>query len=306
MSGIDYSKWDHLDEYSDDEDEQQDQGSSPQVTQLDAPSRVTFGGGSAEITAQSTAPNTSSPSAMAVQKLSKPTSINTSACIYKDDNDTSKKWTQNGGLVTTETGHKLYWSQDRYAVTFRLALDDHVKAKDLKVHVEGMLPYSDRNHAVGSTKPVLQIMILPTTSPTTAAIATATATPLLQGDLPILPTTSPTTAAIATATATPLLQGDLPHPVHWAQEDEEEKIMDWSIERCSGSTNFLVFSLRKAVPMQGMFVWWRRPLLSFPEVDVPAASSTNTTSQEFSNAWEEAHKLFREKRASQPPQEEIP
>jgi hypothetical protein len=279
MSGIDYSKWDHLDEYSDDEDEQQDQGSSPQVTQLDAPSRVTFGGGSAEITAQSTAPNTSSPSAMAVQKLSKPTSINTSACISKDDNDTSK-WTQNGGLVTTETGHKLYWSQDRYAVTFRLALDDHVKAKDLKVHVEGMLPYSDRNHAVGSTKPVLQIMILPTTSPTTAAIATAT--------------------------ATPLLQGDLPHPVHWAQEDEEEKTMDWSIERCLGSTNFLVFSLRKAVPMQGMFVWWRRPLLSFPEVDVPAASSTNTTSQEFSNAWEEAHKLFREKRASQPPQEEIP
>jgi hypothetical protein len=283
--GIDYSKWDHLDEYSDDDDdEQQDQqGSSPQVTQLDAPSRVTFGGGSAEITAQSAVPTTSRPSAMTVQKSSNPTSNSTitgaTTISSKDDNDTSK-WTQNGGLVTTETGHKLYWSQDRYAVNFRLALDDHVKASDSKiqVQVEGMLPYSDRHCAMGSTKPILQIMIIPTTS------------------------TSPTPAA-----ATSLLQGNLPHPVHWAQEDQEEKIMDWSIERRSGcSTNFLVFSLYKAVPMHGMFVWWRRPLLSFPEVDVPAASSSSTnTSQDFSQAWEEAHRLFREKRASQP-QQEVP
>ena len=294
MSGIDYSKWDHLDEYSDDDDdEQQDhKGSSPtpQVTQLDAPSRVTFGGGSAEITAQSTVPtgvtSTGRPSAMPVQKFSKPAGT----CNSKDDSDidtNTSKWTQNGGLVTTETGHKLYWSQDRYAVTFRLALDDHVKASDLKVQVEGMLPYSDRHCAVGSTKPILQITIIPTT-------------------------TSPTTTTAATET--PLLRGDLPHPVHWAQEDDEEKVMDWSIERegCpdGSSTNFLVFTLYKAVPMHGMFVWWKRPLLSFPEVDMPAASSSSTnntsnTSQEFSQAWEEAHRLFREKRASQP-QQEVP
>jgi hypothetical protein len=287
MSRIDYSKWDHLDEYSDDDgEEDNNQGSSPQVTQLDAPSRVTFGGGSAEITAQSTVPttHTSIPSAMAIQKLPKPTTTSNSTRSSKDDIDTdtnTSKWTQNGGLVTTETERKLYWTQDRYAVTFRLALDDHVKASDLKVQVEGILPYSDRHCAVGSTKPILQIMIIPTT-------------------------TSPTTES-------PLLQGDLPHPVHWAQEDEEEKVMDWSIEReqrsGGSSANFLVFTLYKAVPMHGMFVWWRRPLLSFPEVDVPAASSSSTnnntsnTSQEFSQAWEEAHRLFREKRASQPKQE---
>lgn len=273
MSGIDYSKWDHLDEYSDDDDEQQDnEGSSPspQVTQLDAPSRVTFGGGSAEITAQSTV-------STGVTSTGRPIAIDDS-----DIDTNTSKWIQDGGFVTTETGHKLFWSQDRYAVTFRLALDDLVKASDLKVQVEGMLPYSDRHCAVGSTKPILQIMITPTTT--------------------------------SAATETPLLRGDLPHPIHWAREDDEEKVMDWSIEReqhsGGSSADFLVFTLYKAVPMHGMFVWWRRPLLSFPEVDVPAASSSSTnttsnTSQEFSQAWEEAHRLFREKRASQP-QQEVP
>ena len=43
--GIDYSKWDNLDEYSSSDDDEQDESSkNVRVTQLDGPSQVTFGG----------------------------------------------------------------------------------------------------------------------------------------------------------------------------------------------------------------------------------------------------------------------
>jgi hypothetical protein len=52
--------------------------------------------------------------------------------------------------------------------------------------------------------------------------------------------------------------------------------------------------------MQGLFVWWRRPLMEFPEVEVERdGGSTSGGSQEFLKAWEEAHKLFRAKKESE-------
>jgi len=56
MAGIDYSKWDNLDEYSDDDNDKNNNEESagnscpssmiPRVTRLDEPSKITFGGSS--------------------------------------------------------------------------------------------------------------------------------------------------------------------------------------------------------------------------------------------------------------------
>ena len=49
---------------------------------------------------------------------------------------------------------------------------------------------------------------------------------------------------------------------------------------------------------KGLFVWWRRPLMEFPEVDIEQVKdqTSGTASQDFLKTWEEAHKIFREKK----------
>lgn len=91
-----------------------------------------------------------------------------------------------------------------------------------------------------------------------------------------------------------LLEGELPHPVHLAEEDTH---VDWSVLN-EGQQRFLVITLYKAVPMQGLTVWWRRPLTKFPEADlgeIRGESNKGTpASKDFLGAWEQAHKIFRE------------
>ena len=60
---------------------------------------------------------------------------------------------------------------------------------------------------------------------------------------------------------------------------------------------FLQIQLYKAVPMQGMFCWWQRPLTCFPEQEVDGSYDHPTNAkkkEEFQKAWEEAHELFKE------------
>ena len=148
----------------------------------------------------------------------------------------------------------MYWSQDRYSVTLRLELGEGEKVKS--VVVEGILPYADRWSAVGSTKAKL----------------------------------------VCKSGEEVLLEGELPHAVHLAEED---LAVDWSVED-EQMYRFLVVTLHKAVPMQGLTVWWRRPLMSFPEADLTVirgddkSKQQGAASKEFLDAWEEAHKIFRE------------
>jgi hypothetical protein len=93
-----------------------------------------------------------------------------------------------------------------------------------------------------------------------------------------------------------LLEGDLPHQVHLPQDEDE---IDWSVER-DDKKKFVLVTLYKAVPMEGVFVWWRRPLMDFPEIEIEnESSSASSKSKEFVQAWEEAHRLFREKKKAQ-------
>ena len=91
------------------------------------------------------------------------------------------------------------------------------------------------------------------------------------------------------------LEGELPHPVHLAEGDDD---VDWSVVRDNLNRRFLMITFYKAVPMQGLFVWWRRPLMEFPEINIEQVKdqSSGTSSQDFLNTWEEAHKIFQKEK----------
>lgn len=279
---IDYSKWDNL-EVSSSEDEDVDDdhiGSTPRVTRLDAPSRVTFGGAGTNGSVSASPEGDTAPSSPS-KPLSKPLESSSATVTTTSD---LQSWTDRGGLLETNTKtntkRSLYWAQDRYTVTLRLELRDTEKIRS--VGVEGILPYSDRWMAVGTAKPRL------------SCVST-------NGEI--------------------LLDGELPHPVHLAEEDSDDGLVDWSVVAVKDNEHqqrYLVITLHKAVPMQGLSVWWRRPLMGFPETDLDvvrggtsntitgnvngssdlgSSSSSGTkgdTSREFLESWEEAHKIFRE------------
>lgn len=316
---IDYSKWDKLELSDSDDDDNDDNGfnnsqssMTPRVTRLDAPMKVTFGGNSSSSTTPTAHIEPSSSSLLPISStqdqtkstssISSTKSINNNSIEFvkptrNNSSDTSSpssssqhpsSWIERGGLVTTagngndegdddQSKRKLYWTQDRYTVTLRLELKE-VEGKVQSVDVAGILPYSDRFSAVGSTKPTLR-----------CKGKTKTNDSLLLSSSSLL-----------------LLEGELPHPVHLAEdENDEDGAVDWSVVREDNSSTgirFLMITLYKAVPMHGLSVWWRRPLMEFPELDLDQVkdkttqTSGATASQEFRKTWEEAHKIFREEK----------
>ncbi|VEU34540.1 unnamed protein product [Pseudo-nitzschia multistriata] len=263
----DYSKWDRLEVSSSDGDsgsEDDAHPAAPRVTRLEAPSRITFGGGSPTIAASPPAPGPrASPAAAPLAPREAPAPEGTGAAGAPPGGNASapSAWTERGGLVFVDAaahGHRarnLYWSQDRYSVVLRLELEGAEKVGS--VTVGGILPYRDRCAAAGTARPVL---------------------------------------SAGSRDGTVLLEGELPHPVHL---DEDEEVVDWSVEAAPSEATgrYLCVALRKAVPMQGLSVWWRRPLTEFPEADLGAirgAELSKGGSDEFLRAWEEAHKVFRE------------
>lgn len=338
MSRIDYSKWDNLDEYSDDDDNDDDIGNSddgmtPRVTRLDGPSKVTFGGGSSSSSTATTTPlinieptSSSSLSSSSCRnsnddKFSTATTKLSSKTPNNDENSSSS-WTERGGLVESESTmivdgnpqkRKLYWSQDRYSVTLRLELllhghnnnngeeEEEKREKIQSVDVNGILPFSDRHCATGSTRPVLRCQGIITNANNNNNNTKVISVNKNNNNI------DPNNLVL-------FLEGELPHPVYIAEDDDDD--VDWSVVRDDSSRRFLMITLYKAVPMQGIFVWWRRPMMQFPELDLqqvkddpttttPAASSSSSAagstiepaaSQDFLKSWEEAHKIFREEK----------
>lgn len=253
--GIDYSKWDHLDEYSDDDDQGVEDQTTPRVTRLDGLSQVTFGGleGSASIS-----PSHSDVAGAGHPKPTRefvPASKTASgkSTTLTPKGDSYQIWKENGGEETIPGNQRrLFWSQDRYSVCIRIELGNGDKVDS--VIVGEAFPFADRFCAVGTVKPKLTVKLADTSC---------------------------------------LVEGELPHPVHLAQDEDE---IEWSVERSPSDARFVAIALYKAVPMQGLSLWWRRPFMSFDEIELGKESTK--TSNEFLEAWEEAHRLFREKRAS--------
>ena len=269
---IDYSKWDTL-ECSDSDEEES--SSTPRVTRLQEPSRVTFGGsgdhaGTATIHQPQSTPLTGSTN----HRLDNPTSSSIGSITNEVSSKTTyqkdplKVWTSRGGSLETSDERTLLWSQDRYSVQLRLELKDEELID--RISIDGILPYSERHCATGSQKTTLSVM-------------------------------GKKSDGISFA----LLQGDLPHPVHLSEDDTHEvKSVDWSIERhpLDSIRRFVAFIMYKAVPMQGLFVWWKRPLSEFEEItlDDEECGRSSGASNEFLQSWEEAHRLFREKKTREP------
>ena len=313
--GIDYSKWDHIDD-SDSSDVDDDEGNRrpvavPQVTRLETASRVTFGKGMAEITPQSSASTTSGPTTTKLPSSSLSVSQTKSvtdpmSTLPRTNTLTSKlisTWAEHGGTATLSARNgkeprTVYWSQDRYSVCLRIQLLDQDAAvssipskpfDSLQVFVQGILPYSDRCCAMGTTQPQLIVRY--------------------QCDH----------QSSVSESDCIVIQETLPHAVHRAQEDEDDEDLvvhhgqsnhsnsknnvDWSIERDdANNTPYVCLTLYKAVPMQGMFIWWKRPFLSVPEAEWDTTSSTQQQQQQserataLQDAWQEAHRLFQERR----------
>jgi hypothetical protein len=109
-------------------------------------------------------------------------------------------------------------------------------------------------------------------------------------------------------------------PCTLAKEDDDDLVestttttttttpVDWSIERlrCSSGPStdeaqFLVVTLHKTTPMQGLTLWWTRPLVDCAEIapstwSEESGTGTSSTSLAFQRAWVEAHEEFRERR----------
>ena len=100
-----------------------------------------------------------------------------------------------------------------------------------------------------------------------------------------------------------LVHGDLPHPIHYNErndngnDDDDEDEMDWEIVHDKVGRKYVLLTLPKAVPMAGMTIRWKRPLQQVDLVEDDATSSARTTDNPFQQAWEEAHTMFREKMA---------
>jgi len=269
MSGIDYSKWDKMD-FSDDESASSD--NAPRVTRLNEPSRVTYSsdGVNVESSTHATVSHTTQ------TKVATKTSISSA----EEGNIRIGLMTKNGAsFVDPDTKYESFWSQDRSEVVLCILYDQSsIDSCDIRVHVTGAVNYEGRHSAVGGFDG----------SQNTDGVEGS------KGKVVVS----------AVGRDSPILEGHLAYPTHLSEGEDE---VDWEIDVTDPSKKIIRITLLKAVPMQGLTVWWSRPLLHFPEIDVVSGiedrdmpssskSSKNKNQQEqWKDSWDEAHRMFRDK-----------
>ncbi|KAL3794420.1 hypothetical protein HJC23_012957 [Cyclotella cryptica] len=327
---VDYSKWDRMDFSDSDNDKDAESHHAPRVTSLSSPGRVTIGtDGSVEIGQSALPPNNSRVTAdvSSVSKSEKAHDLHLSTEENAKKKQRLLQWqtnlTHNGGQhhttiqteENTEITLPIYWSQDRYAITFRLGFPPLLfPSKSIRVRVTGALNYKDRFSAVGS-------------GAMSGYKAGDGQDDSAFGAIEIV--------SLATdKSETLLLSGKLPRPVYLNQGEDEigfdiEDNIAADIE--SNNTKFVTIVLPKAVPMEGMIIWWERPLLGFPTIDVSLINDRNNSMERvmsveeynasmdrkqsaktkgesskkeaFAKAWRDAHEKFREKVKTREPQD---
>lgn len=278
--GINYSKWDKMDYGSDDESSGAEEEDTPKVTRLDAPSAVTFSsqGVNVEPSCQQISATNSMPMVNAKNPDGRTPPTNESE---KQLARRKAMLIKNGSIyIDPETKNEVYWCQDRNEAILSVRYDHKfILSKDIRVHVKGSLNYEGRHAAVGVD----------------SAIDGVEGS---KGKVVI--------SAVINSEPCIILQGYLGYPIYFSESELE---VDWEIDVTDPNMKLIRVTLRKAVPMQGLTVWWSRPLLHFPEIDVVAdIEGRNLTSNgnksvpgektkhdKWKQSWEEAHKMFREK-----------
>ena len=100
-----------------------------------------------------------------------------------------------------------------------------------------------------------------------------------------------------------LVHGDLPHPIHYNERDNDydedgDDELDWEIDHDKEGRKYVLLTLPKAVPMAGVTLRWSRPMQQVRVVVDDGGSTTITrTDNPFQKAWDEAHTMFRDKMA---------
>mmetsp|Transcript_6808 Transcript_6808/g.9975 ORF Transcript_6808/g.9975 Transcript_6808/m.9975 type:complete len:288 (+) Transcript_6808:71-934(+) len=270
--GIDYSKWDNIDvSSSEDDNDDNDDNNMPRVTTLSGPSTITR---SADGTISAVdAPTATSADARITDNNSKSYSSSMGVSYL----------TKNGGhFIDAETKSYIFWSQERTEVNISVAFDPtNIQSKDISVKTEGVLPFSQCLSAVGGD-------------------ATSKGSLLVQAKV------------VSSGRTVTLFSGNFPHFIHLPEGEES---IDWEIESCeyfhgmfdllssaagcAGQTKLVRITLLKAVPMAGVSLWWSHPLLHCPKTDVNAIGGRKGDRQdEIKAAWDEAHRMFREKMAN--------
>lgn len=289
--GIDYSKWDKMNFSDDDDDDESDDDSThaknaPRVTRLDEPSRVTCNpDGSVQINKATT---TATTTAKAIEETEE--SVSKVKPLYdrfvKSDDDKTKNdklnlLTRNGGsFVDPSTGTESYWSQDRNEVVLSIAFDpSKFSSRHIRVQVRGALNYKDRFAAVGGDR----------------ATDTGTGTKGGSGN-------SKGKINVTTTCGSTIIEGYLAYAIY-LPEDEEE--VDWEIDATNPKKKLIKITLLKALPMQGLTIWWSKPMMNYPEIDVvkdiegrgneDGDAKTKSKQEKMKASWDEAHRLFREK-----------
>jgi hypothetical protein len=272
--GIDYSKWNHFGESSD--DEESPAAIIPRVTRLDAPSQVsTSVDGTIHVSSScSSKSNTSS---------IKTTTTTTTTTTNKTMEDAIQEWTSNGSVVTLqhhEESHtdddecgitRLYWSQTRETVSIRIEVPAHTRARNVQVLLHGAVSVPHHHHDRTTT--------------TSAAVAWTQPRPTLK-----ITTTATTRQDDATSQRMVLLEGTLAYPVYVEEEDG----LDWTLESAH-EKKYIVVTLDKVTPAAGMTLWWTRPIEGIMEEVVhPQLDRRNGGGSSFPQAWKEAHEQFRE------------
>jgi hypothetical protein len=271
--GIDYSKWNHFGESSD--DEESPAAIIPQVTRLDAPSQV------------STSVDGTIHVSSSCSSKSNTSSTKTTTTTNKTMEDAIQEWTSNGSVVTLqhhEENHtddecgitRLYWSQTRETVSIRIEVPAHTRARNVQVLLDRAVSVPQQHHDHHDR----------TTTTTSAAVAWTQSRPTLK----ITTTATTTRQEDATSQRMVLLEGTLAYPVYVEEEDG----LDWTLESAH-EKKYIVVTLDKVTPAAGMTLWWTRPIEGIMEEVVhPQLDRRNGGGSSFPQAWKEAHEQFRE------------
>lgn len=325
--GIDYSKWDNLDvSSSEDEDnvESNNTTTTPSVTRLDEPSTVTWSGDGSVHMMKHNHNDTIDQKKM----VSKSSKISLATTTNSKESKKFFNLSRNGSKFidsNNTTSSLIYWSQDRYALTISIPyLPNEIPSKSIRVSVTpkgSVLEYSRRYSAVGSGD-------------------REGAAGGEKGILSVKGTKRTKGGEIEEEVI--LFQGGLPHFIHAAQkelDDDEtdntsENEIDWEIinntksiygsmliseyyermidksknsDKSSTDLNLVQITLNKAVPMQGVTLWWSQPLLHCPEINTNSSidcpdrniksddEKKSKAGKSFSEVWKEAHEMFQNK-----------
>jgi len=267
---IDYSKWDKIDYGSSSENDEGDEAnnkqSQPRVTRLDQPSRVTRTADGELVIEQATeAGKQQNSSHIDVAKRKSLKTNEKTIRVQSASQAIPPSWSDKGGADVVH-GRLLYWCQDRYSVTLRVELPSE---HSWTCEVTNFLPFDDRYRAVGSPEHAPHLVIRRQQPKGEIKPSSSTEN---RGDI--------------------LLESDFAYPIH-AEEDSGESA-DWSIEKLAQGKKFMAVTVLKATPMEGITLWWKRPLVDCKEIELTWRSEEGKNNA-FAQAWDDAHKTFREK-----------